>query len=94
MENKKPTSGEILAYGVLPFMTSKHTESKENCIKMISKPVDNHLSKKDLAINAAIEYIETGKTTLQGLTFSTGINPNSFVNQLKLFLEDATTNTK
>jgi len=85
---KKQTSGATLATSVLPFMTSKHTCSKKECISMIQKPVDMYLSQKDYAIKLAIEFIKNGKTTCQGLTYSQGINPDSFINLLNTFLED------
>lgn len=60
-----PTIGQQIASSILPFMTSKHTLTREECFDMVSKAIDrevssliNQIKLKDLAKAALKEEVE------------------------------------
>jgi hypothetical protein len=53
------TTGEQIAVSVLPFMTSKHNLTRNECVEIVSKPIDRSIDElvgelkktEDLLIN-------------------------------------------
>ena len=77
------TNGQQLAAAIMPFMTSRHTASREELTRMVAKPVDRLSEDYEGLIKVLMEFIETGKTTLNGLTYSRGVNESSFLSAIQ-----------
>lgn len=80
--NTHTSPGYQLAVAVMPFMFSKHTASREECIAMIQKPVDRLAETAELrATTIALmkSFIEGNPVLIKGLTYCKGLNDSSFL---------------
>lgn len=73
-----------MAASFLPFMIGKHTATREELMSSMTLAFDRQARDAKAGIlQYAAEFILTGKTIINGMTFIKGVNDASFVDKLQ-----------
>jgi hypothetical protein len=80
MASEKTTVGFKIAASILPFMTSRHTCSKSECIDMVSKPIDR-------IVDSFLGELRLMESLLVGLQTS-GINVKERLANVRRIIKD------